>query len=236
MLKLRSMSLIGETNDICPFVYEPYFIVFAVAEFLNSTNIKTAACTCAQFLSQNLTVRNHAYFAKVQKLFAFSKQFRPLLLKFLTVNDENDCRRTYSRHIRTTQCKLSCQKRHSISLSATGCAEICTAFPAFCRNRFNNAFFQQSRSKKLRITAHDLFFVAVVVPVLKIYVITENFEESFGRVYALYHGLSLFKRKSGHLIAVINSAPRIKMLIRSAHRSQARFYSVGNTSQRTKVK
>ena len=102
VFELRSVCLIREAYDISTVVDKTDFIVFTVAELLNGTNIETAAFTCTEFFSENLTAGHNSYFTKVQKLLALGKEFCTLLLQFLSVNDHNDSRRTDFGHVGTT--------------------------------------------------------------------------------------------------------------------------------------
>ena len=45
------LSIIGETDNVLPFIDQADFIVFPVNKLLNGTNIKAAALTGTQFFS-----------------------------------------------------------------------------------------------------------------------------------------------------------------------------------------
>ena len=65
MLKLRSMCFIREANNIGTVIDQTDFIIFAVAELLNGTDIESAAFTRAELFAELFTCGIDAYFTEV---------------------------------------------------------------------------------------------------------------------------------------------------------------------------
>ena len=73
MLKLCSVGFIREANNIGAVIDQTDFIIFAVAELLNGTDIETAAFTCTEFLTELFTGGNDAYFTQIQEFLALGE-------------------------------------------------------------------------------------------------------------------------------------------------------------------
>ena len=73
MLKLCSVGFIREANNIGTVIDQTDFVILAVAEFLNGTDIESTAFTRAEFFAELFTGGNNAYFAKIQKLLTLGK-------------------------------------------------------------------------------------------------------------------------------------------------------------------
>ena len=226
------MGFVRKADNIWPVVNQPNFIIFSIAEFLNRTDVKTTAFTGAEFLPQYAAAGDNADLSKIQKLLAFGKEFRALLLQLVPVNDHHNGGGPYFRHIGTAQGKLAGQKCHGICLATASRAKIGAALAAFFNNGLDYALLQKACSKKLRIPANNLSFLTIIFAVLKIDVVTENLKKSFRAVHALYHGLHFLKRKCRHLVPVIYPAPGIEMFIRGADSTQPRFNPIRNAGQR----
>ena len=88
----------------------------------------------------------------------------------------------------------------------------------------------------MRITTYDFHFIAVIIAILEIDIIPENFKESKRTVNTFNHGLCLFKRQCRNFVSLIYAPPRIKVFIRCSYCAKSGFNSVGNTSQRAIMK
>ncbi len=83
----------------------------------------------------------------------------------------------------------------------------------------------------MRITAYNLPLVAVVLAVLKKYIITEIFKKAHRVVNTPYHGFHFLEGKGGYLIAVIDTPPGIEMLIGRSNGAEAGLHAVRNAGQ-----
>ena len=156
-----------------------------------------------------------------------------MLLQFFPVDNHYDGRRPDI--LIATQCKLPRQKRHRICLAAACRPEIGAALAALLDNRFYDTLLKQARREKLRIAADNLLFFAIIIFILKIDVVAEDFEKPFRRKHALDHRFKLIERKRGNLVAIVHAPPGIEMLVRRADRAEPRFHAVGYACQRTIV-
>ena len=172
-------------------------------------------------------------FAQAQKLGGLGKKFCSLFLQVVTVNDHDDGRRT--KLIGTAQRELTGKERHSVGFATAGRAEICAAFTAAAGNGKQNAFPKQTGGEELRIAADNFPFFVVKVPILKIDIVTEDFQKTDRRKHTLDHGFGFGESLIGNFVIIFDPPPCIKVFIGSQHRSQTGLDSVRNHCQRTIV-
>ena len=232
LFNLRSMRLVRKADDIRAVIDLTDFVLFPVTELLNGADIESSALPRPQLLTQRPAVWNNADLTKIQKLLALCKQPRPLLLQLIPVNNHDNGRGPDFRHIGTAKGQLAGKKRHGIGLAAAGRAKIGAPSAASLAHGVDNALLQKARGKKLRVPADNFMFIAVILTVLKIYVVAENLKESLRTVHPLYHVLQLIKGERGDLVPVVHTAPGIKVLIGGADRPKPRVDPVGNAGQR----
>ena len=133
----------------------------------------------------------------------------------------------------TAHRKLASKKGHCIGFTTSGCSKVGTALSTFLLNGFHDTFTKESCCEKLRITAHNFFFLIIKLLILEINVITKYFKETFRFIYSLNHCSHLIKWRCRNFITIIYPSPSIKMLVRCTHSTQACFHPIAYTSQRT---
>ena len=175
---LRAMGFIRNADDVTAVGQK----VQILCKFLNRGQVNATAVATLK-LSAQFFPRRYTDNSVVSYIFFGShKLLGKLIVKVGTVGNDNDCRAVEKHALH----EHSCEKKHSVALTAAGGSEICTTFAAALRTQFLFDVSEELCSgKELRIPTD--YFQFLVPAVRKIHKVFYNSQQAVFAEQALDH-------------------------------------------------